>query len=589
MDKNFKKMLSDRMGLFVHFGLYSAFAGKYHGKEIEGFGEWIQHRSQIPIAEYENFGRKNFRPSKDFAKDLARTAKAAGFRYIVLTSKHHDGFCLFESSADDYNSMRFFGRDYCRELADACREEGLELGFYYSHTLDWHEKNAAGNYRLSHPDILVKGRNYWDFPDNNIDFDEYFKRKCLPQVRELLTNYGDVKIIWFDYPHDITYEQATELRALVKELQPSCLINSRIGYGLSDYNSLGDNGLPSTPAKLPTECLITLNHTWAYKCYDNDYKTPENIVGILCRTLTADSTLLLNVGPMPNGALTKETYEILAALGEWTGRNAEAIYGDISGNPYKTTFSWGTVAKSKSSVFLYVKEKTDELSLSGVLSAPVSVSLVGDGRPVEFSYSGTTLTVKPPKTDMIMPVLRVDFEGEPKISAELEIDSTRKSLPVAFSSVASRRSPENATPIREELDDTKGNYGKHGMTLTRIETIQNWTSSDTLLLWDVSFTEAGEYTAHVMCAEPSFETNCAAPINEVPMSLSVGDMQNPVAPGTEYSYNLNSSGSCNMRYAKSAGTFNISAPGFYRVALSKEDDTLGYGISSVTFDKLTNP
>lgn len=587
MDNNFKKMLSDRMGLFVHFGMYSAFAGKYHGNEIAGFGEWIQHRAEIPNKEYEEFGRNNFRPSPDFAKKLARTAKEAGFRYVVLTAKHHDGFCLFDSKADPYNSMEFFGRDYCRELADACREEGLELGFYYSHTLDWHEKNGAGNYRLSHPDILVDGRNYWDFPDNNIDFDEYFRRKCLPQVRELLTNYGDIKIIWFDYPHDITYGQALELRSLVKELQPNCLINSRIGHGLSDYNSLGDNGLPSTPAKVPTECLITLNNTWAYKEYDNDYKTPENIIGILCRTLAADSTLLLNVGPMPNGNLTEKTYELLSSLGEWTKENSEAIYGDISGNPYKTTFPWGYITKKGSSLFLYLKEKTESLSVSGILKAPKCITLLGDRRSVEFSYSGTTLKMKPLKTEKLMPVYKIAFDCEPKISDKLEIDSTRTALPVAFSSVASRKSPERTIPIREELDDTKGNYGKHGMTLTRIETVQNWTSPESLIVWETTFLEDGEYSAEIICAEPSFETNCSAPIADIPCSLTVGDMKNSVSSGIKYSYNLNSSGSCNMRHAKDGGTFKIEkAPITLRVILSKENNELGWGISSVKFVKI---
>jgi len=586
MNNAFKKMLCDRMGLFVHFGLYAAFAGKYRGKEIAGFGEWIMHRAEIPIKEYDEFGKKYFCPGEDFAKNLVRTAKAAGFRYIVLTSKHHDGFCLFNSRHDSYNSQEFFGRDYCRELADACQKEGLELGFYYSHTLDWHEKNAAGNYRLSHPDILVKGRNYWDFPDNNIDFDEYFRRKCLPQVRELLTNYGKLKCIWFDYPHDITYEQASELRALVKELQPDCLINSRIGYGLCDYNSLGDNGLPSTPAKVPTECLITLNNTWAYKSYDNEYKTPENVISILCRTLTADSTLLLNVGPMPNGDLTDETYKLLSALGEWTSRNAEAIYGEISGNPYKTTFPWGTISKSRDSIFLYLKECGKPISLSGILSEPKSVSLVGEDKKIRFEYHGNTITVYPESTDLIMPILRVSFDEEPKISAELEIDSTRASLPVAFASVARGGRPDETHPIREELDDTAGNYGKHGMTLTRIETVQNWTSKDSALVWDTNFLEAGEYIAEVMCAEPSFETNCTPPTVNIPCKLSVGNMENDIKDGIKYSFNLNSSGSCNMRHAKDAASFKIDKAGVYRVALSKSTDELGYGISEVRFTKL---
>ena len=322
MDKNYKAMLADRFGMFVHYGLYSALAGSYNGEEIFGLGEWIQRRAEIPIDEYVSLTKDAFCPAPDFAEKLVKTAKAAGIKYIVLTSKHHDGFCLFKTAVDGYNSYDFYGRDLCRELMEACHKEGLELGFYYSHTLDWHEKNGAGNYELAHPGKLTTNRNYWDYPDNNIDFEEYYRKKCLPQVRELLTNYGKLKCIWFDYPHDITYDESLELRNLVKELQPDCLINSRIGHGLWDYNSLGDNGLPSTPAKFPTECLITLNHTWGYKSYDKDYKSSRSVIEILCRTLTADSTLLLNVGPMPTGDLTEESYAILSDVGEWVHINA---------------------------------------------------------------------------------------------------------------------------------------------------------------------------------------------------------------------------------------------------------------------------
>ena len=585
MDKNFEKMLSDRMGLFVHYGLYSAFGGKYRGEEIFGLGEWIMRRGEIPIAEYEAFAKENFCPAPDFAKKLVRTAKDAGMRYIVLTSKHHDGFCLFKSDADPYNSYEYFGRDICRELADACREEGLELGFYYSHTLDWHEKNAAGNYELAHPDKLTSNRNYWDFPDNNIDFEEYYRRKCLPQVREILTNYGALKCIWFDYPHDITYEQSLELRELVKELQPNCLINSRIGHGLCDYNSLGDNGLPSTPAKVATECLITLNNTWGYKSYDKNYKTPRSVIEILCRTLTADSSLLVNVGPMASGELTEETYDILSELGKWVKRNSEAIYGGVSGNPYKTTFPWGYVSKKDNSVFLYMKEYRGAVSISGVKSAPKSVSLLGCAEAVEYSYVGEILTVKPIKTDMIMPVYRIEFEGAPEISNKLEIDSTRGILHVSFCDTAKKSAPNDIKPIKFELDDTRGWYGKHGMSLTRIETVHNWISSDDMLLWDAYFLEAGEYSAEVICAEPSFETHCCPPDAPDPYILHVGDQSCPVETAIKYSYNLNTSGSCNLRYAKDAGRFKISEPGKFRVRLTKEEDGMGIGMFEINFIK----
>ena len=586
MDNNFKEMLSDRFGMFVHYGAYSTLGGRYKGEEIWGLGEWIQRRAEIPIADYEECAVKKFAPAPDFAKNLVSRAKAAGIRYIVLTSKHHDGFCLFNSKVSDYNIYKYTGRDLCRELADACREEGLGLGFYYSHTLDWHEKNGAGNYEVAHPDKNIRNRNYWDYPDDNIDFGQYFREKCLPQVRELLTNYGDLKLIWFDYPHDITYEESLELRELVKSIQPNCLINSRIGHGLQDYNSLGDNGLPSTPRGVPTECLITLNHTWGYKSDDHDWKSPEDIIGVLCRTLAADSTLLLNVGPYGNGYLTPETEEILSAVGEWTSRNREAIYGGISGNPFKSVFSWGEVARRGSDLFLYVRKPVEKLSLSGVMEAPISAELLGYGA-ADFTYIDETVTVNCPSTPLTVPVYKLSFSSEPKISDALLIDSTKDSLSAAFASVAEKVNIDGtAKPIHYEYNVYAPDFGKNGLTLNRIESTNFWVSSEQVLTWSVSFGEAGDYGAEIVCTMPSYETVCGDPELAGAYTLSVGDMKNPVCEGIKYTYNISSTGDFNKRFVKDAGVFKIDEPKKLRVTLSKECDELGIAVLEVRLIKL---
>ena len=223
MEKKFKELLNERFGMFVHYGIYSAIAGKWNGESTEGLGEWVQRRAQLPIADYEKFAKEHFLPAPDFAKQLVSKAKAAGVRYVVLTAKHHDGFCLFRSAVDGYNSYDYYGRDICKELADECHKQGVKLGFYYSHTLDWHEKNGAGNVQR-YTNGPADNRNFWDFPNDDIDFEQYFRDKCIPQVKEILSNYGPLELVWFDYPHDITHEQSVELRDIVKELQPDCLI-----------------------------------------------------------------------------------------------------------------------------------------------------------------------------------------------------------------------------------------------------------------------------------------------------------------------------------------------------------------------------
>ena len=567
--------------MFVHFGLYSSFGGRYARKEISGFGEWIQRRAQIPISVYEAFGKENFRPTPDFAKNLVREAKAAGVRYIVMTSKHHDGFGLFKSDADSYNTYEFFGRDLCRELADACHEAGLELGFYYSHALDWHERNGGGNHTLSHPNEKILNRNFWDYPDDNIDFAEYFRRKCLPQVRELLTNYGDLKCIWFDYPHDITYEQSFELRNLVKEIQPNCLINSRIGYNLCDYYSLGDNYLPYAPACVPTECLITLNDSWGYKMDDLNYKSSEQVADILCRAISSDATLLMNVGPMGDGSLTPETLKILSDISEWTKRNSEAIYGNISANPFKSVFTWGYVSRGEKSLYLYVKDCEDTLSLSGINSTPLSVSLIGDSRRVEYSFENGVLTVKIVEIDMFFPIYRVDFAVSPSISSELEIDSARGSLLAAYATVGSRADSSKCASIPHKYNIESGELGISEISVNRIDAVNRWESSDDVLTWDVSFLESGEYSAEIVAAEPSFETTCSSPSDDAPCTLSVGDASNSGLNGVKPTARLAKKG----RSVRDGGRFRIEKAGKYRVALAKDNDALGLGVLEVRFTK----
>ena len=585
MDNIFKSMQQKRLGLFVHYGVYSALAGVYRGREIESLGEWIQRRAEIPISEYEVFAKELFRPGKDFAKNLVRSAKEAGAKYIVLTSKHHDGFCLFKSEADGYNSYEYLGRDICMELSEACRAEGLGLGFYYSHALDWHEKNGAGNYTLTRPDEYVKNRNFWDFPEDNIDFDEYFRRKCLPQVRELLTNYGKLECIWFDYPHDISREQSAELRALVKELQPDCLINSRIGHGLCDYYSLADNGLPSTPARVPTECLITLNDTWGYKSYDRNYKSCEAVIEILCRSLTAGATLLVNVGPMGDGSLTPETVKILKGLGEWTSLNAEAVYGDLSPSPFKTIFPWGSVCIKGRDMFLYPKETGAKISISCISTAPVSVKLLSENEEIPFEYRDGVLIVHTKTTDLIRPVYKVSFAEEPMLDGGLVVDSTRGSLPVTCAGIIRARSPESTEAIPHEYDVEVGKLGTKGTALTRIDTIQHWRDCGDSLVWEAKFAEVGKYEAEVVASLPSFETCCQEPEDNVPYTLWVGNTASPVLPEVKCYENANKTNSCNARFVKSAGSFTISAPGVYRVKLSKETDRLGLGLSEIRFIK----
>lgn len=308
-----------KFGLMIHWGLYSLLAGEYKGQRMDEIAEWIQSRFRIPNAEYGRLADA-FNPVCFNADEWVSLAKSAGMNYIVMTAKHHEGFCLFDSEVDDFNAVRGtpFGRDIIGEMAEACRRAGMKFGLYYSQELDWHEPNGGGYL----PEQLNVGgmhwTNNWDFPDDDQkDFEQCFRKKILPQVREILTKYGDLCLIWFDTPHKITPEQSRELYDLVKSLQPDCLINSRIGNGMGDYRSTGDNEIPDEwMGEALVECPATLNDTWGFKYYDGNWKEPGKVLAIKKHLNERGVNYLLNVGPDPLGRIPAPALEILKRVGE---------------------------------------------------------------------------------------------------------------------------------------------------------------------------------------------------------------------------------------------------------------------------------
>ena len=330
-------------GMMAHWGLYSLIGGEWKGKRMGGIGEWAQSYFEIPIAEYEQLA-KVFNPIYFNADEWISLAKECGMKYFVITSKHHDGFCLFHTKVDKWNIVDStpFGRDVIAELAEACYKHGLKFGVYYSQEIDWHEPNGGG---------WTRGRtwcgagqpnsswwvNNWDFPNNEEkDYSQCFNDKIKPQVTELLKNYGDLCLIWFDTPHTISEEQSTELYNLVKSIQPNCLVNSRIGNGLGDYRSTGDNQINFTKedhkkvlgngtgahAKIHLmqtdlfECPATLNDTWGYKTFDQNWKSAERLREIRARLNERGINYLLNVGPDYLGRIPAPSVDILREMAQ---------------------------------------------------------------------------------------------------------------------------------------------------------------------------------------------------------------------------------------------------------------------------------
>ena len=301
-------------------GLYSLLGGEWKGKRMKGIGEWIQQFFRIPISEYSLLARA-FNPVYFDANEWVSLAKEAGMNYMVVTAKHHDGFCLFKSEADSWNvcDATPFGRDIIGELSAACAKQGLKFGVYYSQELDWHEPDGGG-WAAGKSWFGETGKksdafwvNNWDFPDDSKkDYSRYFEKKIKTQVKELLTNYGEISLIWFDTPINISKEQSMELYEMVKKYQPDCLVNSRIGNGVGDYVSTGDNEIPEGSMKEAlAESPATLNDTWGYKSFDNNWKSPERVREIREHLNARGINYLLNVGPDPLGRIPGPAADIL--------------------------------------------------------------------------------------------------------------------------------------------------------------------------------------------------------------------------------------------------------------------------------------
>ena len=327
-------------GMMVHWGLYSLLAGEWRGQRSNSYAEWIQTKLRIPQADYDRLAQV-FNPIYFDAEEWVKFAKECGMKYLVVTSKHHEGFAMYRSKVDQFNiaDATPFGRDVVGELAEACYKHGLKLGLYYSQDLDWHEEHGGGYLSGHIPCSGTAWCNDWDFPDNDKkDFDICFRNKIYPQVEEILRNYGELCLIWFDVPMTLTEEHSRKLFDLVKKYQPNCLINSRLGNGAYDYVSLGDNEIPESLPKdadltaalvdmndiggfKPSpyglyETAATLNDSWGYCAWDQNWKSPETVAANRRKLNDMGINYLLNVGPDGLGRIPVASQEILRKAAE---------------------------------------------------------------------------------------------------------------------------------------------------------------------------------------------------------------------------------------------------------------------------------
>lgn len=309
-----------KYGLFIHWGLYSILAGEWKDPKTgevtktDRIAEWIENNLNIDKEDYRKL-KDEFHPDKFDADMFVKRAKEQwGVKYIVLTSKHHEGFAMYDSKVSDFNVVKAAGRDILRELSDACKKYDMTMGIYYSQAQDWDDDNA---YKKDYED-----KNEW-----KPEFRTYFDEKCKPQLKELLENYDNISLIWFDTPMGMTADEAQELRDWVKGIKPDCIISGRIGHQKGDYMTTGDNFIPRLPYDGDWEVPATVNDTWGYNKYDTNWKNPDDILNLLLKIVGRGGNYLLNVGPMADGTVPEACVEVMNEVGKYVTENAEAIYG----------------------------------------------------------------------------------------------------------------------------------------------------------------------------------------------------------------------------------------------------------------------
>jgi len=396
-----------KFGMFIHWGVYSVPAGYYQGKPVKGIGEWIMNHGKIPMSEYQKFSVK-FNPTDFNADEWVKIAKDAGMKYIVITAKHHDGFAMWPTKVNKWNihDATPWHNDPLQKLAIACRKAGIKLGFYYSQAQDWNNGGAASGGK-------------WD-PAQEYSMDDYIDETAVPQVKELLTNYGsDVPaVLWWDTPSNMNPERAKKLYDAVEAIRPGIIMNNRLGGGYKGDTETPEQHIPAKgyPGR-DWETCMTINNTWGYKSDDKNWKSTETLIRNLCDIASKGGNYLLNVGPTSTGIIPKPEADRLLAVGKWMQVNGDAIYGttatpfgaevgtysdtekDKSGKPrFITQWNWRCTARSgKLYVIIFNWPSDGKLLLPGLASKVKKAFLLADNKSVKFNKSNGGVTLDLPK------------------------------------------------------------------------------------------------------------------------------------------------------------------------------------------------
>lgn len=430
-DERMKWWREARFGMFIHWGVYAVPAGIHNGHRVNRIGEWIMNRGKIPVTEYQAYARQ-FDPEKYDPEAWVRMAKNAGMKYIVITAKHHDGFALFDSKATTWDIVDStpYGKDLIKPLADACRRNGIKLGLYYSQAQDWINPGGAAARKVAtegwaNPDsaridaYTESHSGHWDSLQTTKTMAEYIDEVAVPQVRELLTNYGEIAVLWWDTPTGMTDEYAGKLNSLLA-LQPTIITNDR----LKRPNYPGDYKTPEQ--KIPKleeldekdwETCMTMNETWGYKSYADHWKSAETLIRNLVDIASKGGNYLLNVGPKADGTIPSESVNTLAEIGRWMKINGESIYA-TKGNPL-APLPWGRCTRKElrgnTALYLSVFDwpTNGELVVPGLKNEIISAKLLADDKTLKTrtNHEGTTIKLPAKAVDSIATVIKLEIKG----------------------------------------------------------------------------------------------------------------------------------------------------------------------------------
>jgi len=532
--------------MFIHWGIYSVPAGQWNGAPVNGLGEWIMFRARIPVHDYEKLATQ-FNPVKFNADEWVAIAKNAGMKYITITSKHHDGFAMYGSKVSKYNIVDAtpYHHDVIKDLAAACQRAGLKLCFYYSQTQDWHEPEGVGN--------------DWDFPsDAKKNFQSYYDQKVIPQVRELLTNYGPVGLIWFDTPRNITVQQSQQLADLVHQLQPNCLVSGRVGHNLGDYDSAGDNQISVGTVKRPWETPVTMNDTWGFRKDDDHWKSPTVLIQQLATASSRGGNYLLNVGPTSEGVIPPPSVERLAEVGKWTKANGESIYA-TSASPFPYSLPWGVITTKPGRIYLHVfssPEKENTLTLYGLHSRVNGAHLLSNHSKLKVTQS--------PESEREFPWLRVTLPANAPDPHDtviaLEIAGNADVDPML------QEQPDKSVTLPAYLGALHKSAGS-GVRPDSRGVMERWTNAQDWIDWNFKVRDGGKYNVELITSQQKYGNGwdggqrVAIQVGEQKLSTVVADNgkeDNPANPYWPY-------------VISRIGNVQLDKAGKYSMALKPQD------------------